>query len=351
VTWADLDAETQKFGLAVTGGLVSSTGIAGFTLGGGVGWLLRKYGLATDSLVAADVLTADGEMVHASAEEHPDLFWALRGGGGNFGIVTSFEYALHPVGPEVLAGAIFFPGDEARQVLTRWREATADAPDELTTAVSLMTAPPVPFLPESVHGSHITAILGVYAGPPEAGEDAVRPLRSVGTPIADLMGPMPYLGMQTLLDPLWARGAHNYFTSAFAELTDEAVETLLRAHATLPTPFSEVHMYQLGGAFGRVPADATAFSQRDAGYLCEIISRSPDADGFEESVRWARATREEVAGHGNGSSYVNFTGEPGEDKVRASYPGPVYDRLVQVKDRYDPTNLFRLNQNIRPSGR
>jgi len=351
-TWADLDHETQAFGLAVTGGLVSSTGIAGFTLGGGVGWLMRKHGLAADNLVGADVVTAAGELVHTSADEHRDLFWALRGGGGNFGVVTSFEYRLHPVGPQVLAGAIFYPGQEARQILTRWRDLTSTMPDELTTAVSLMTAPPVPFLPESAHGTRIATILGMYAGPAEAGEDAVRPLRSLGTPIADLMGPLPYVGMQTLLDPLWTPGAHNYFTSAFTEISNgDAVEALLRGHESTPTPFSEIHLHHLGGAFARVPAGATAFSQRGAGYLCNVITRSPDNEGFDEYVAWARSMRDEIAKHGNGSAYVNFTSEPGEDKVRASYPDRVYDQLVQVKDRYDPTNLFRLNQNIRPSRR
>jgi len=252
----------------------------------------------------------------------------------------------------VLAGAIFYPRHEARQILTRWRDLTSTMPDELTTVVSLMTAPPVPFLPESAHGTPIVTILGVYAGAAEAGEEAVRPLRSLGTPIADLMGPLPYVGMQTLLDPLWTPGAHNYFTSAFVEIsTDDSVEALLRGHESRPTPFSEIHLHHLGGAFARVSVDATAFSQRDAGYLCNVIMRSPDDEGFDEYVAWARTTRDEIARYGNGSAYVNFTGEPGEDKVRASYPDRVYDRLVQVKDRYDSTNLFRLNQNIHPSSR
>ena len=192
LTWGDLDRETQAFGLAVTGGLVSTTGIAGFTLGGGVGWLVRRHGLSSDNLVAADVVTADGRLVHASADENPDLFWALRGGGGNFGVVTSFEYQLHPVGPQVLAGLIVYPLAEARQVITKWRDLTAEMPDELTTLVNLTTAPPLPFLPEEVHGTRIVVIAGMYAGAIEAGEAAVRPLRTLGTPIADIMGPMPY---------------------------------------------------------------------------------------------------------------------------------------------------------------
>ncbi|HEY7484688.1 MAG TPA: FAD-binding oxidoreductase [Streptosporangiaceae bacterium] len=347
LTWGELDHETQAFGLAVTGGLVSTTGIAGFTLGGGVGWLVRRHGLASDNLVGADVVTADGRLVHAGPEENADLFWALRGGGGNFGIVTSFEYRLHPVGPQVLAGLIFYPLAEAKQVIAGWRDLTAEMPDELTTLVNLTTAPPVPFLPESVHGTRVVVVAGMFAGTVEAGESAVRPLRTLGTPIADLMGPMPYTAMQALLDPLWTRGAHNYFTSAFIEPSDTAIDTVLRQHLTTPTPNSELHLHHLGGAFGRVPADATAFSQRDASVLCNVIARSLEPTGFEEHTAWAREAREEIARHGQGVMYVNFTGDA--DKVRASYPDAVYDRLVQVKDKYDPTNLFHLNQNIRPS--
>ncbi|MEV4613270.1 FAD-binding oxidoreductase [Kitasatospora sp. NPDC049258] len=349
LTWGELDHETQAFGLAVTGGLVSSTGISGFTLGGGVGWLLRKHGLACDNLIGADLVTADGRLVHADAEENAELFWALRGGGGNFGVVTSLEFQLHPVGPQVLAGLVVYPQAEARQVIGRWRDLCAGLPDELTTLVNLTTAPPLPFLPESVHGTRIVVLAGMYAGPLDAGEEAVRPLRSLGTPIADVLGPMPYLGMQSLLDPLWTEGAHNYFTSAFIEPTDAAIEAVTRAHRGTPTPNSEIHLHQLGGAFARVPADATAFSQRDAGVLCNVIARSPGAAGFDGHAAWARATREEIARHGNGSMYVNFTGDAAEDKARASYPEAVHDRLVRVKDAYDPTNLFRLNQNIPPS--
>ncbi|MET8446040.1 FAD-binding oxidoreductase [Streptomyces sp. NPDC005209] len=349
LTWGDLDHETQAFGLAVTGGLVSSTGIAGFTLGGGVGWLLRRHGLASDNLTAAEVVTADGRVVRADAHEHSELFWALRGGGGNFGVVTSFEYQLHPVGPQVLAGLIFYPLAEARQVITGWREATTRMPDELTTVVSLVTAPPLPFLPPEVHGTRVVAVIGMYAGDPAAGEASVAPLRTLGTPIADAMGPMPYTGMQALLDPMWTAGAHNYFTSAFIEPTDDTLDAVLRHHLATPTPFSELHLHQLGGAFARVPVGDTAFSQRDASVLLNVVARSPEAAGFDGHVAWARDAREDIARHGRGAMYVNFTGEAAEDKVHASYPEGVHERLVRVKDAYDPTNLFRLNQNIRPS--
>ncbi|MFE5402549.1 FAD-binding oxidoreductase [Streptomyces sp. NPDC056580] len=271
------------------------------------------------------------------------------GGGGNFGIVTSLEFRLHPVGPQVLGGLIFYPLAQARRVVTGWRDLTGGMPDELTTMVALTTAPPLPSLPPEAHGTRLVVLAGMYAGDPAAGEAAVGPLRTLGTPIADLMGPLPYTDVQSLLDPLWTPGAHNYFTSAFVEPSDDALDAALRHHLTTPTPFSEVHLHQLGGAFARVPAEATAFSRRAPGVLCNVIARSPGAAGFDAHVAWARAAREDVARHGDGSMYVNFTGDAAGDRVRAAYPGAVHERLVRVKDAHDPTNLFRLNQNVRPS--
>jgi FAD/FMN-containing dehydrogenase len=350
LTWGDFDHETQAFGLAITGGLVSSTGIAGFTLGGGLGWLLRKYGLTCDSLLSGDVVTADGQLVTASEQEHPDLFWALRGGGGNFGVVTSLEYRLHPVGPTVFAGPVFYAGPSAAQVLRGWRDLTADLPDELTTLANILVAPPVPFLPEAVHGQMVVAILGVHAGSVEDGAKAAEPLRSLAEPIADLMGPMPYTAMQRLLDPLWEAGAHNYFTSTVMDrLDDQAIDTLLAQHAAGQAPAHELHLHHAGGAMARVPAEATAFAHRGAPYVLNIIARSPDRAGFEQHADWARATRRAMDPWGGGA-YVNFTSDPEQDRVRASYPPSTYARLVATKDQYDPTNLFRLNQNIRPSG-
>jgi FAD/FMN-containing dehydrogenase len=351
LTWSAFDHETQAFGLAVTGGLVSSTGIAGFTLGGGFGWLLRKCGLTCDNLVSADVVTADGQLVTACEHEHPDLFWALRGGGGNFGVVTSLEYRLHPVGPLVFAGPVFYAGVDAAQVVRGWRDLTAAMPDELTTLANILVAPPVPFLPEAAHGQPVVAILGVYAGPVEDGAKAAQPLRELAEPLADLMGPMPYGAMQRLLDPLWTAGAHNYFTGAMLDqLTDDTIETLLAQHAAGRAPVHELHLHHCGGAMARVPAGATAFAHRSAAYLLNIIARSPDPEGFEEHAGWARATHQAMDPWSTGGGYVNFTSEPGQDKVQASYPPDTYARLVAVKDRYDPTNLFRLNQNIRPTG-
>ena len=253
-TWHDLDHETQAFGLAVTGGLISSTGIAGFTLGGGIGWLMRKYGLSCDNLVAADMVTADGRLVHASEHENAELFWGLRGGGGNFGVVTSFEFDLHRVGPTILAGPVFFPGDQATQILRGYREYSAQLPDEMTSLVNLTTAPPAPFLPEAVHGHKIVAVVGVYAGAPDAGRELANGLRRLGTPIVDLLGEMPYTTMQTLLDPLWAAGARNYFKAGYTEaLSDDTIDALVRAQRSTLSPMSEIHIHHLAGAVAASP--------------------------------------------------------------------------------------------------
>jgi FAD/FMN-containing dehydrogenase len=345
--WSDFDQETQAFGLAVTGGLVSTTGIAGFTLGGGLGWLVRRCGLTCDNLVGADVVTADGQLVHASAQEHPDLFWALRGGGGNFGVVTAFEYTVHDVGPTVFAGGVFYSGDAVEAVLRGYREACAQAGDELSTAVNLTTAPPAPFLPEAIHGTPVVAVLGMWSGAPDDGDAATAPFRRLAEPIVDLFGPMPYRAMQSLIDPLYPRGLHNYFNSAFIPtLDDHASQTLTAAYREAPTPLSELHVHHLGGAMGRVPSDATAFATRDQDFIVNLIARTPTADHFDAARDWARATTDAL---GSGPAYVNFTGEASAERVRASYPPATYQRLVAVKDRYDPDNLFRLNQNIRPS--
>jgi FAD/FMN-containing dehydrogenase len=347
-TWKDLDAETQQFGLAVTGGLVSSTGIAGFTTGGGIGWLMRKHGLASDNLVGADVVTADGQFVHASADDHPDLFWGLRGGGGNFGVVTSFEFQLHEVGPTVFSGLVFYPADEAEQVLRGYRAACASAPDELTTLVNLTTAPPVPFLPESVHGTPIIGVGGCWIGDLDAGADATAPFRSLGTVISDVFAANPYVGWQQALDPLYPRGVHNYFRSAFLRTADAGSQRVLQdSFATLPNAMTEIHLQHLGGAVGRMAADATAFAMRDQEFLVNVVARTPNADGFADVVEWARGVTSALGP--DAATYVNFTGDAEAALVRASYPPETYRRLVELKNRYDPTNLFRLNQNIAPS--
>jgi FAD binding domain len=316
LTWSSFDHETQAFGLAVTGGLVSSTGIAGFTLGGGFGWLLRKYGLTCDNLLSADVVTADGQLVTASEQEHPDLYWALRGGGGNFGVVTSLEYRLHPVGPLVFAGPVFYTGASAVQALRGWRDLTATMPDELTT------------LPTS--SSHRRAVPARGGARPAGGRDprrlrrshrrrrqgrsaAAHPGRAAGRPD----GPMPYTAMQRLLDPLWEAGAHNYFTSALLDrLDDDAIDTLLAQHASGRAPVRDLHLHHCGGAMARVPASATTFAHRNAAYVLNAIARSPDPAGFDEHAGWARATHQAMEPWSSGGAYVNFTSEPGEDRVR-----------------------------------
>ena len=349
--WKDFDAATQPHGLATTGGLVSSTGVGGFALGGGVGHLVRKHGLTCDNLLSAEIVTADGSVVRASSSENPDLFWAIRGGGGNFGVATSLELALHPVGPTVLGGAIFYPGDQATEVVTGWRELLGGLPDEMSSLVVLTTAPPAPFIPEEWHFKKVSAVLACWSGDPSEGEPFMKPMRELGTPIADLLGPIPYVGLQQMLDALWEAGSANYFTSTFMDaLPDEAIATFVdhhRSSADLPVQ-AELHIHHMGGAMGRVAADATAFTDRQSPYLVNCIARTPEPAQLAEHVGWARSARDSMAEYGNGHTYVNFTGV-GDDKVRASYPPEIFARLQAVKDRYDPSNVFRYNQNIAPS--
>jgi FAD/FMN-containing dehydrogenase len=347
-TWAAFDHETQAFGLAVTGGLVSSTGIAGFTLGGGIGWLMRKHGLACDNLIGADVVTGDGMLVHTSEQENPELLWGLRGGGGNFGIATSLEFRLHPVGPMVMAGPIFFAGDRAEEVLRFYRDWVRSLPDEMTTLVNLTTAPPAPFLPESVHGKPIIAVIAVHAGEIEQGRAIVEPLKELGDPVADLIGVMPYTMMQSLLDGLFGPGLHNYMRSAYVdELSDEAIAATVARHAAVPSPHSEIHFHHFGGAVARLGDDA-AFGDRSAQFVLNVIARTPDASTFEANVEWARGTVRALAPVSRDGAYSNFMGDAGDDRLRAAYGAAGYDRLVALKRRYDPGNLFHLNQNIVP---
>ena len=288
------------------------------------------------------------ENVHASADENQELFWGLRGGGGNFGVVTSFEFQLHQVGPTVLSGLVFYPAEEAEQVMRGYLAAAAAAPDELTTLVNMTTAPPVPFLPESVHGKPIIGVGGCWTGDLDAGEAATAPFRSLGTVIADVFAANPYAGWQQALDPLYPRGVHNYFRSAFLRTADEAAQRVLtESFATLPNGLTEIHLQHLGGAVGRVPADATAFALRDREFIVNIVARTPTAEGFADVVDWARGVTSALGP--DAGTYVNFTGEADTALVRASYPAETYRRLVELKNEYDPTNLFRLNQNIVPT--
>jgi FAD/FMN-containing dehydrogenase len=350
VTWRSFDHETQAFGLATTGGLVSSTGIAGLTLGGGIGWLMRKHGLAADNLIAADLVTADGRLVHAGKDDNADLLWGLRGGGGNFGVVTSLEYQLHEVGPMITGGAVFYPADKAADVLRVYRDWVGTAPDELTTLVNLLTCPPAPFLPEDWHGKPLVAVIGMHAGPADVAERALRPLREVATPVADLFGPMPYVAMQSLVDPLWGPGAHSYMKAGFMSgLDDDAIDTLVAQHASVTSPKTEVHIQHLGGAVARQAPDATPFGGRNAPFVLNIIASTFTPDGYDEAVDWAQDTYAALGSALTGSTYVNFLSDEGEERLRAAYGPETYRRLVALKDKYDPTNVFHLNPNIQPS--
>jgi FAD/FMN-containing dehydrogenase len=349
-TLGDLDHETQAFGLATSVGINSTTGIAGLTLGGGFGWLTRKHGLTVDNLLSADVVTADGRFVRASEREEPDLFWGLRGGGGNLGIVTSFEFRLHSVGPEVLAGLVVHPFDAARDVMRVWRDRTAEAPDELSCWLVARKAPPLPFLPAEWHGREVLILPMLYVGDIAAGEKAVRPLREFGKPIADVVGPHLYAGFQKAFDPLLTPGARNYWKSHnFAEMTDPAVDTILDYAGRLPSPQSEIFVAHLGGAANRVPVEATAYPHRTTEYVMNVHTRWENPKDDASCVAWARSFFETTAPFSNGSVYVNFISE-GEDRVEAAY-GPNRERLARIKKRYDPENLFRVNQNVAPAAR
>ena len=346
-TWGDVDHETQLHGLATTGGLISTTGVAGFTLGGGIGWIMRKHGLACDNLVAADVVTADGRLVRATQRENADLLWGLRGGGGNFGIVTQFEFELHPVGPTVYAGPIFYPAALGGALLRRFRDWSPTAPDDVTALVNLTTAPPLPVIPPEWHGKKVAALVAVSAGPIEQAERWVRDLRAVGTPIADLMGPMPYMTMQSLLDPLWKKGIHAYFKATnLARLDDVLIDRLCEQHERAPGPQAEIHVHQMGGAVARLAEEATAFPERSMPYVLNLVTGWHDAAQTEAHVAWARAVIAAAAPASTGRAYVNFMGDAG--LARAAYGPATYARLGALKKDYDPTNVFRLNQNIEP---
>ncbi|TFV41210.1 FAD-binding oxidoreductase [Bradyrhizobium niftali] len=348
-TLGDFDKEAQAFRLATPLGINSTTGVAGLTLGGGFGWLSRKFGLAADNLISADVVTAEGELVRASIAENTDLFWALRGGGANFGVVSSFEFRLHPVGPMVLAGLIIHPFARAKELLAGYRDVAAKAPDELTVWVVLRQAPPLPFLPAEVHGKEIVAFAVCYAGDENEGKRALEPLRALGEPIADVIGMQPFATWQTAFDPLLTPGAYNYWKSHnFVELKDGLLDTLVSQTTSLPTGECEIFIGQLGGATSRVAIDATVFPHRDAKFVMNVHTRWRDPADEQRSISWARQLFAETASHATGGVYVNFMPEDETDRVAGAY-GPNYARLAALKAKYDPGNLFRLNQNVRPS--
>jgi FAD/FMN-containing dehydrogenase len=347
-TLGDLDHETQAFGLAVPVGINSTTGIAGLTLGGGFGWLTRSFGLTVDNLTGVDVVTADGDYVHASEHDHADLFWALRGGGGNFGIVTSFEFRLHPVGPEVLAGPIVHPLSDASAVLDEYRERAASAPDALSVWAVIRRAPPLPFLDESVHGTGVVILALCHAGEVAHAVGDARPFRDIGRPIADAVAEVPFAAFQQAFDPLLTPGARNYWKSHnLVELSDGALDVLIRYAEQLPTDESEIFVGQLGGKAARIDRESTAYPHRDANFVVNVHTRWRDPADDERCIAWARGLFDELGAYATGGVYVNFMPSDEIERVRAAYGGH-WDRLTQVKRRYDPDNFFRFNQNIPP---
>ena len=349
-TWRDVDAATQEHGLAVTGGRVPGTGVAGLTLGSGSGGLERKLGFTCDSLVGADVVTADGRFVRATEHENEDLLWGLKGGGGNFGVVTQFEFRLHPVGPIMFGGMMIWPGFMAGDVIRAYREFMVDAPDEVGGALALLTAPHEEFVPEEARGKPTVGIVVTYCGDVEEGERAFEPLRRLG-PAMDMTGPMPYTAVQSLIEPNNQPGNNHYWKADFLDsLPDEAVDIICAYHAKVTSPLTALLLQPLGGAVARVAPDATPLARRDAAYAYHLLSQWPtdDHDG-DRHIEWTRAVARELAPFATGGVYLTYIGDEGEQRIREAFGAEKYERLVALKDKYDPGNVFRLNQNIRPS--
>jgi FAD/FMN-containing dehydrogenase len=347
LTWGEYNSGTHPYGLATPGGDVRAVGVAGLTLGGGMGWLMRKHGMTIDNVLAVDVVSADGRRLTASEAEHPDLFWALRGGGGNFGIATGFRYRLHPV-QTVLGGAIVHPATRAG--LRAYAEATAAAPDELTTITFVQKAPPVPFIPADAHGTPVHVILACYAGDLDAGQGALTALRRLtgGSPLADTTGPTPYPALYDLTEMAAVSRPHAIRNAYLRELTDETIEIILDSVNRATSPFGLVALRELGGAMARVPVDATAFAHRDKAFYLAADNAWEDERQSERHVAWTEAFWRAMAPHTDGA-YAGFLEDEGEARVRAAYPPATYARLAAIKRRYDPDNLFRLNPNVRPA--
>jgi len=346
-TWGDFNAATYPFGLATTGGIISTTGVAGLTLGGGIGYLTRGFGLSIDNLVSADVVTADGRFLVASERENEDLFWALRGGGGNFGVVTSLEFRLHPV-KDIYGGPMFYELSEVENVLRFYREYIADAPEQMGAFPAFQIAPPLPFIPEDRHGDTFVAIVACWAGPLEEGERALQPFHDVAPVVAEFVGPMPYPALNGAFDALLPPGLQHYWKASFVkELTDEAIAAHRVHGPEVPAVNSTMHIYPINGAAHRVAPDATAFAYRDANFATVIAGVWPDPSRNEANIAWVRDYYDATAPHSEEGGYINFMAEDDQGRIRANYKGN-YDRLVDIKRKYDPDNLFHLNQNIRP---
>ena len=342
VTWAELDRETQLHGLAVTGGVVSATGIAGLTLGGGLGWLMGKYGLALDNLRSIELVTSEGEVLRASKNEEPDLFWAVRGGGGNFGVVTSFEYQLHPVGPTVTGGLIAHPFDRARDLLEFFRKSTASLPDEQSIVGGLVHAP-------DGSGTKLSAMVTCHCGSLEAGEKAVTPLKRFGTSVVDTVGQIPYCQLNSMLDAAYPKGALNYWKSSFlTQLSDDAIETMIACFAECPTPMGQLLLEHVHGAAARVGISDTAFPHRSEGYNFLILCQWLNEADNDRCIAWTRKTFAQMRPFFAPARYVNYLGDDESGEPVAAAYGPNYRRLQKVKAKYDPENFFRMNQNIRP---
>ncbi len=347
-TWGDLDHATHAFGLATTGGIISTTGVGGLTLGGGIGHLARGCGLSCDNLISADVVTADGRLLTASEDENADLFWALRGGGGNFGVVTSLEYRLHPVG-EVYGGPIFYPVDQAGEVMRFYREFIAQAPEELGAFFAFQIAPPLPFIPEERHGETMCLIVTCWTGPIEEGEQAVAPLLEAAPVVASQVGPMPYPALNSAFDALLPPGLQHYWKADFVrELTDDAIAAHVEHGPRVPCVEATMHLYPIDGACHRLGSDETAFAYRDARFACVIAGMWPDPADNERNTAWVRDYWEAIHPHSELGGYVNFMAADDQDRIRDNYRGN-YERLTEVKGRYDPENLFHMNQNIQPA--
>jgi FAD/FMN-containing dehydrogenase len=345
---SDVDHETQSCGLAVPLGINSTTGAAGLTLGGGFGWLSRMYGLAVDNLVGAEVVTADGKRHWASAQDEPDLFWAIRGGGGNFGVVTLFQFALHPVGPEVTAGLVVFPATQGREVMRRYRDLVDTLPDQVSVWAVLRKAPPLPFLAPEVHGTDIIALALFSPQAPDAVAPILEKVRGFGQAVGEHVGAMPYTAWQKAFDPLLAPGARNYWKSHnFTRLSDEAIDVVLRYAGTVPTPQCEIFLGLIGGKANTLPPGATAYPHRNVLFAMNVHGRWTEAADDDKVVLWAREFFAAAAAHAAGSVYVNFLTQDESARIHEAY-GPNYQRLLDIKQRYDPDNLFRFNHNIRP---
>lgn len=349
--WGDVDKETQLHGLVTPGGQVSMTGVAGLTLGGGMGYLRRKWGLSCDNLLSAEIVTADGEIITASEDENEDLFWALRGGGGNFGIVTSFEFSLHPLGPEIYAALTIYPFEQAASVLRNWRDFALKASDEVTCDAYIWGMPPLPEVPEEMHWEPVVIIAGLYAGPAEEGESVMQPVSEMGTPIEDMSARQPYVALQSSLDPLFADGQLYYWKSLFADrLDDEMLDRVVALADEKPSKQCLFALRTLGGAMGRVPEEATAYGNRDAMFNISIDNTWQDPSQTDQMIAWSRKAWDDLRGHTGGGVYINFAGfgENNDELTQAAY-GRNYERLQKVKAKYDPDNFFRINQNIVPA--